>query len=90
MVLKLVDTLNPVINVLKSFFTSQVEWNNDAVSLAVKLVSDVAELFLSGRVPNPDFYSPVILLIVILRLDLVDCNRLEVARYEFSFIHSSQ
>ena len=90
LILHFVDTLNPIVDCLESFFTCHVESENDSICLPVKLVSDVTEFFLTCRVPNLHLDSAIVLLIMIISHDVLYGNGLQMIRYEFSFVQPSE
>jgi len=89
-VLHLVDGLDPVADRLERFLVGLIETKDDAVSLPVELVSDIAELLLACRVPDFDRNSLVVFFVKVLRLDALNSDSLEMTGLKVAFVHSAQ
>ena len=90
LVLHLVDALDPVRDRLVRLVVGHVETQDDPVSLTIKLVGYVPELFLACCVPYLDLDLAVIFLVVILGLNVVNGYSLEVIGYEFTLVKMAQ
>jgi len=89
-VLHLVNRLNPVAHGLERLVARLVKRYDDAVSLPVELVGDVAELLLPRSVPNAHLDTLLILLIHILRLDELHRDCFQMIRLKIALIDSTK
>ena len=80
----LIDAMDPITEWLESLFICQVEAEDDAIGLAIELLSNVPELFLPRCVKYLHLNFLVILFIVVFRLYVVHTNRFHVIGNELT------